>query len=95
MKYLVEYGFTDEEINQFVVDVPPMLLEALMNSYKVVSKNIIALRDLGVTNYKDIFLKFYDMFLMDNSNFVNIFNKYDQEDLVEKLEKNMDIVEFL
>ena len=50
---------------------------------------------MGVRNYKEIFIKFYDMFLMDNSNFMNVFNKYDREDLVEKLDRNADIVEFL
>ena len=35
------------------------------------------------------------MFLMDNSNFVEIFNKYDQKDLVSKLAKNVQIMEYL
>ena len=52
-------------------------------------------KEMGVHNFKEIFVKFYDMFLMDNSNFMNVFNKYDREDLVEKLERNADIVEFL
>ncbi len=95
MKYLLDYGFTEEEINNFSENVPPILLENLFNSYKLVSKNIEYLSNLGVKNYKEIFLKFYDIFLMDNSNFVNVFNKYDQEDLVAKIAKNADIVEFL
>ena len=35
------------------------------------------------------------MFLMDNSKFVNVFNKYDLSDLVEKIDANYEIVEFL
>ena len=35
------------------------------------------------------------MFLMDNSNFIEVFAKYDRDDLIEKLEKNMAIIEFL
>ena len=32
---------------------------------------------------------------MDNSAFTEIFNKYDQTDLVDKLQKNIAIVEYL
>jgi hypothetical protein len=95
MKFLLDYGFTNDEIENFSENVPPVLLECLFNSYKLVSKNIDYLKGLGVHNYKDIFVKFYDMFLMDNSNFIEVFNKYDHEDLVDKIEKNSDIVEFL
>ncbi len=95
MKFLMDYNFTEEEIKNFSANVPPILLEQLLNSYLLVSKNIDFLKELGVSNYKEIFIKFYDMFLMDHSNFTGIFNKYELEDLVEKLEKNADIVEFL
>ena len=32
---------------------------------------------------------------MDNSAFTEIFNKYDQSDLIDKLRKNITIVEYL
>ena len=32
---------------------------------------------------------------MDNSSFTEIFNKYDQNDLIDKLRKNVAIVEYL
>ncbi len=95
MKFLLDYDFTEQEIKDFSENVPARLLENLMNSYRLVSKNIDSLKEIGVTNYKEIFKKYYDMFLMDNSNFMNVFNKYDREDLVDKLNKNPDIVEFL
>ncbi len=95
MKFLLNYGYTEEEIENFSANVPPLLLEQIMNSYALVSKNMDSLISLGIHNCKEIFLKFYDMFLMDNSNFINIFNKYDHADLIEKLDKNIDIVEFL
>ena len=50
---------------------------------------------MGVTNLTEIFVRYHDMFLMDNSNFVEIFNKYDQKDLVSKLAKNVQIMEYL
>ena len=95
MKFLLEYGFHEEELENFSANIPPMLLEKIMNSFQLVSKNIDFIKSIGVQSYKDIFIKFYDMFLMDNSNFVNIFNKYDLSDLVEKIDANYEIVEFL
>ena len=51
--------------------------------------------DLGVKNIHDIFFHYYELFLMDYSNFTSIFNKYDREDLIEKLAKNIAIIEYL
>ena len=95
MKFLIDYNFSETEIKDFSANIPPVLLDQLTSSYRLVAENIDSLKKLGVHNYKEIFIKFYDMFLMDNSNFMSVFNKYDLEDLVEKLEKNADIVEFL
>lgn len=95
MNFLLDYGFNDEEIKVFSQDIPPLLHEQLLNSYKLVSQNIEFLKSLGIENVKSVFVKFYDMFLMDNSNFMTIFNNYEREDLVEKINANPDIVEFL
>lgn len=95
MNFLEEYDFTTEEIKNLTENIPPLLLEHLINSYALVSKNLDYLKDLGVTNYKEIFIKFYDMFLMDNSNFLNIFKQYEKEDLLEKINNNYEIIEFL
>ncbi len=95
MKFLLDYGFSEEEIKKFSNNIPPVLLEKIFNSYRLVSKNLDSLKEIGIKDVKKIFIKFYDMFLMDHSNFVNIFNRYDPEDLVLKIEKNPDIVEFL
>ena len=40
-------------------------------------------------------MKFYDMFLNDHSHFVRIFSKYEPEDLIEKLNKNIKVIEYL
>ena len=57
--------------------------------------NFEFLKDLGVTNYQQLFLEYYDSFLMDHSNFVKIFNKYEPADLIEKLKKNIKVFEYL
>lgn len=95
MKFLEKYNFKKDEIDSFVNECPQKIVESLKEHKKLVCINMDFLVELGVKNYKDIFMKFYDMFLMDNSNFIDVFNKYDREDLIDKLEKNIAIVEFL
>lgn len=95
MNFLLEYGFNEEEIKTFSLDVPPLLHEQILNSYKLVAQNITFLKSLGIADVKSVFVKFYDMFLMDTSNFMTIFNNYEREDLVEKINANPEIVEFL
>lgn len=95
MKFLEKYNFNKEDIEKIVSNSPKKLVDSIKEHKKLVGTNIEFLQELGVKNYKEIFIQFYDMFLMDNSNFVEVFNKYDREDLIEKLEKNINIVEYL
>jgi len=95
MKFLEKYNFNKEEIADFLNNSPKKLIDAIKNNKKLVCENIDYLKSLGVTNYQQIFLEYYDMFLMDHSNFVEIFSKYEPEDLIEKLKKNIRIVEYL
>ena len=84
MKYLEKIGFSKDDIAYMMENTPEKFIELLKEQKKLVTENISYLKDLGVTNYQDIFLKFYEMFLMDNSNFIAIFSKYEKEDLIEK-----------
>ena len=95
MNYLEKYGFTTEEISNLEKMIPNKITESLISNYKLVCQNLTYLKELGVTNLKEIFIKYYDMFLMDYSNFTSIFKKYDAQDLVEKLQKNVEIIDFL
>ena len=95
MKFLEKYGFNKEEIADFLNNSPKKLIDAIKDNKKLVSENIDYLKNLGVTNYQEIFLEYYDMFLMDHSNFVDIFAKYEPEDLIEKLNKNIKVIEYL
>ena len=95
MNYLEKIGFTSDDINIIKNSNTNVIFNLLIEQKKVVSANIIYLKKLGVENYKDIFIKYADLFLMDNSNFIEIFNKYDQEDLIEKLKNNIDIFAYL
>lgn len=95
MTYLKDLGFNDEYINTINENLPSKALETLEKEKEKVSKNINFLKDLGVKNYCDAFVKFYNMFLLENSSFEEIFSKYDREDLIAKLEKNVAIMEYL
>lgn len=93
--YLKELGFSEEVIDLLNKNLPDLAINSLKKEEKVVTANINYLKDLGVNNYVDAFVNFYNMFLIDTKAFDEIFSKYDREDLVAKLEKNVAIMEYL
>jgi hypothetical protein len=93
--YLKELGFNEELINLMENNLPDLAVRRLQEEKNTVMTNVQCLKDLGVTNYVEAFVKFYNMFLMDPASFDDIFSKYDREDLVAKLEKNIAIMEYL
>ena len=95
MKYLLDLGFNEETVNILNKNIPALAIEILDKKEELVTTNIKYLIDLGVSNYVDAFVRFYNMFLMENKDFDEIFSKYDREDLVAKLEKNVAIMEYL
>lgn len=95
MKYLDKMGFTKEEIEEVNNNIPKMMVEKLKEQKKLVLANLNFLKELGVTNYKRVFINYYDMFLMDNSNFMAVFNQYDRDDLIDKIQKDITVVEYL
>ena len=70
-------------------------IDFLNENSETVKKNIEYLKELGVSNYQDAFLRFYSMFIMVPEEFQKIFTKYDKVDLIAKLEKNISIMEHL
>ena len=95
MDYLEKYNFTKDDISSFINDVPASVIKLLEEQEKQVSNNIKYLRELGITNFKDVFINYYELFLNDDTTFRGIFEKYDQADLVDKISKNINIVEYL
>ena len=57
MKFLEKYNFNKEEIADFLNNSPKKLIDAIKENKKLVCENINYLKDLGVTNYQQIFLK--------------------------------------
>jgi hypothetical protein len=95
MKYLEKLEYSDSEINETLKCISPDILELLENNHLLVEANLLFLKELGISNYKQIFSKYYDMFLLDNNTFSSIFNKYDPSDLKIKLNNNLNIIEIL
>lgn len=95
MDYLEKIGFTSDDINVIKKSTTSVIFNLLSEQKRVVNANITYLKKLGVNNYKEIFIKYPDLFLIDNSNFVEIFEKYDKEDLINKLEENIDVFVYL
>lgn len=95
MEFLKEVGFGDKAIKELEKNIPDLLAKKVKEKQKLVLDNINFLKELGVTNYQEAFMAYYDMFLMDPTNFQGIFNKYDREDLIKKIAKNVAIIEHL
>ena len=95
MKFLEKYGFEKKDIEALKENTTSTLIKELEAHKKLVSKNLDYLSEIGVTNLSEIFINYHDMFLMDNSNFEAIFNQYEPESLVEKLAKDVRIIEYL
>ena len=70
-------------------------LESLELFPNIIKENFNILKEVGISNYKEIFLNHTHMFLMDPNRFRAIFDKYDPTDLIRCLEKNGAIIEKL
>lgn len=95
MMYLKDLGFEEVVINSLIDELPKGAIEKLTEYEETVKTNIKYLKELGISNYVDAFVRFYNMFLLDPVAFDEIFSKYDHEDLIVKLEKNIAIMEYL
>lgn len=95
MKFLEKFGFEKKDIENLKESSSSTIIKEIEAHKKLVSKNLEYLNKVGVTNLTEIFINYHDMFLMDNSNFVEIFNKYEPESLIEKLAKDVRIMEYL
>lgn len=95
MNFLEEYGFDPSEIQEWINNTPKNIKDLLNEHLDLVKKNLKYVKDLGINTYKEIFINYSDMFLMDASNFSEMFAKYNTEELIEKLNANFKMVEYL
>ena len=94
MNFLKEYGFEEVDINEFLENTQEKIKEAIKKHEKLVRVNIEYLKNLGVITYKEIFINYPDMFLMDASTFEKSFSQYETKELLEKLNANYKIVKY-
>ena len=95
MSFLEEYGFDKDDIQEFVDGTPKKITDVITKNMPLVKENLGYIKGLGINTYKEIFINYPDMFLMDASNFSEMFSKYNTEELIEKLNANFKMVEYL
>ena len=95
LKFLEDLGFDDKHMNEMISIFPDTVKKVIGENKATVTDNINYLKELGISNYQDAFVRFYNMFLIEPNSFDDIFSKYDREDLIIKLEKNVAIMEHL
>ena len=95
MKLLENIGFNAKEIAEMEDSIPSLIMEELNKEERLVLNNINILKELDINNYLLIFKNYYEMFLMDSSVFKDVFEKYDNDDLIDKINKNIAIIEHL
>ena len=92
MEYLKNFAFNDSDLESLKTSASDEVYSDLSLFSKLVEKNITYLKDFGVTNYKDIVLKYPEIFIRDEESFVNIFTKFDKDDLISKVTKNPAVI---
>ncbi len=95
MKILEKIGFNPNEIDELKENIPSLIMQELDKEERLVLNNIDILKELDINNYPLIFKNYYEMFLMDSSVFKEVFEKYDHDDLIDKINKNVTIIEHL
>lgn len=95
MNFFEKFGFLEDEQKEYEDITPEEIKKMISKHNKLVETNLQFLKDLEINTYKEIFINYPDMFLMDASNFEKYFNRYEKEALLEKLNTNYKVVKFL
>lgn len=92
MEYLYNFGLDSTDIEILKENVTEDIYSDLSLMENMVIENIIFLRDLGVTNYSQVIVKYPEIFLRDAESFRNVFSKFDKEDLIQKVSRNVAVI---
>lgn len=95
MSFFEKFGFLEDQQKEYEDITPEEIKKMITKHNKLVETNLQFLKDLEINTYKEIFINYPDMFLMDASNFEKYFNRYEKEALQEKLNTNFKVVKFL
>lgn len=95
MNFLEKYGFTPEDIEEFIDNTPKKMQDAIKKNSELVEVNLKYVKDLGTAVYKEIFINYPDIFLLDASVFEKTFSQYETSELIESLNNNFKVAEYL
>ena len=95
MKFLENYDFDAADIEEFIDSTPKKVMDAIKKNQKLVEENLSFLKSLGINTFKEIFIDYPTLFFMDSSNFQEKFSKYVKDSLIERLNENYKVVEYL
>ena len=95
MNFLEKYDFVPEDIEEFISSTPKKVMDVIKKNKDLVEANLAYLKSLGINTYKEIFIDYPSLFFMDSSNFQEKFNKYVKDSLIERLNENYKVVEYL
>lgn len=92
MEYLYNFGLDSTDIEILKENVDDEVYSDLSLMENMVIENIVYLKDLGVTNYSQVIVKYPEIFLRDAESFRNVFSKFDKEDLIQKVARNVAVI---
>lgn len=95
MNYLKKLGLSDDDIKILEENTPTEVIEIMKNNDVLVWTNVNFLIDIGITNYIEALVKYPKEFLANVTDFKKKFTKYNQQDLIKKMAKNVCIIEML
>lgn len=95
MKFLEKYDFKKEDIDEFINNTPKKVMDAIKKHRALVEENLGYLQSLGPKTYREIFINFPDLFFMDSSEFKKMLSKYETDSLLERLNENIKVIEYL
>ncbi len=91
-KYL---DLNEEELDYVKEHNLDEIVKKLEMKEELVKANIKFLEEYGISNAREIFIKYAEIFLQEPTIFQNIFTKYKKDDLIERLKQNIDTVTLL
>lgn len=92
MEYLYSFGLDANDIEEIKMNVDEETFSDLTLFENIVIENIQFLKDFGITNYSQVIVKYPEIFLRDAESFRNVFSKFDREDLIVKIQKNVAVI---
>lgn len=89
LTYLYDFGLDSRDLDSLKETVDERTFSELTLFEGLVKENLQFMKDFGLNNYIQVVVKYPEIFLRDAESFRNIFSKFDRDDLLQKVEKNV------